>query len=89
MRAIGPNVSQLVGIILVVGGLITGATTASAQDSYSRGYDDGYNGNFPAGRDPSMSTEYGRGFQAGRNEAEEDEDDQVMMGREPYDAPGD
>jgi hypothetical protein len=38
-----------------------------------------------------MSTEYGRGFEAGRNEADEDEDedDQMLMGKEPDQEPGD
>lgn len=85
----GQKVTLSVGIIFVLlGGVVTGATAANAQDSYSRGFDDGYNGSFPAGHYPSVSTEYGRGFHAGRSEAEEDadEDDQVMMGREPWQA---
>jgi hypothetical protein len=83
----GQKVTLSVGIIFVLlGGVITGATAANAQDSYSRGFYNGYNGSFPRGNHPSMSTEYGRGFHAGRSEAEEDadEDDQVMMGKEPW-----
>lgn len=87
MRAIGRSVTlSVVMIFVAVGVVMAGTTAASAQDSYSRGFDNGYNGSFPAGHYPSMSSEYGRGFHAGRSEAEEDadEDDQVMMGREPW-----
>jgi hypothetical protein len=85
MRAIARSLALSV-LIVTLGGVMAGTTTASAQDSYSRGFDNGYSGSFPAGHNPSMSSEYGRGFHAGRSEAEEDadEDDQVMMGREPW-----
>jgi hypothetical protein len=83
----GQKITLSVGLIFVLlGGVSAGATAANAQeDDSSRGYFDGLNTGIPQAG-PHTSREYERGFELGRREFEEnaDEDDQVMMGREPW-----
>ena len=83
MRVAGQKVTLSVGIIFV---LLAGTTAANAQaDSETQGYLDGYSTGIPStGHHPSI--EYERGFRLGRSEFEEnaDEDDQVLMGRQPW-----
>lgn len=48
---------------------------ARAQSAYSRGVNDGYNDAYPAsGGVPSASSDYGRGFRLGQDDADDDDD---------------
>lgn len=54
--------------------LALSASPVLAQSAYDRGWSAGYNDNFPASGAPSMTTDYGRGFNAGQDDSYDDEE---------------
>jgi hypothetical protein len=50
------------------------AAQAQAQTSYDRGYNDGYYDHTPLSGTPDPSTEYGRGWRLGQDDADEEFD---------------
>ncbi len=74
------RLTQSYGVLLALA-LTTGP--AMAQSSYYTGYSDGYNDSFPAGATPDSNTAFGRGFQAGQDDRNSDDDqDDAMLRQE-------
>jgi hypothetical protein len=78
----------LTGLFAV--GALALAQRAAAQDAYSRGVNDGYNDVVPPGGPPPPTTDYGRGFQDGRDDAYDDDEkmqQQQLKATEPPQPP--
>lgn len=70
---------------LIVSGLVLAATTAHAQ--YMKAYNDGYVDHVPFSGTPDHSTEYGRGWNAGRDAADEEFSHMLRRLDNPSDIP--
>lgn len=61
---------------LLIGGLFVAspAIPAAAQSAYDRGYNAGYNDQFPVSGLVDPTTDYGRGFNTGQDDADDDDE---------------
>lgn len=66
-----PSMKQffLIGAVLALSIL-----PAVAQSAYDRGYNAGYNDRFPVSGAVDLTTDYGRGFNTGQDDADDDDE---------------
>lgn len=64
------TITTIIGIVIALGAV----HAARAQTPYSNGYNDGYADRIPLSGMPDYSTEYGGGWNAGQDDADEDFD---------------